>query len=82
MQLIQYSLGDVTFDHEDLKKNKNLKDLLECFKEAHHKNKTPENIDENLKKGYELINIKRLKTEPPDLLEEAFKVYDGGDEQQ
>ena len=44
LQLIQYSLGDVNFDHEDFKKNKNLKDVLEFFKEAHHKNKTPENI--------------------------------------
>ena len=80
LQLIQYSLGDVKFDHQDFKKNKNLKDVLEFFKEAHHKNKIPENIDENLKKGYELVNIERLKKEQPELLEEAFKVYYGGDE--
>ena len=68
LRLIQYSLGDVDFDHPDLKENEKLKQWIEFFKSAHEKEATPPSVDESVKKAYDMIRVDTLKTQHPELL--------------
>jgi len=79
IELIQYSLGDVNLQNEDLLKNKPLHDTLRFFKNAANETKVPEDIDEILKRAYELVNVEYLKINKPELYqlsEDFFEQYD------
>ena len=65
--------------HEDVK-NKHLKAVLEFFNNAHNKDDIPEDINETLKKGYELINLKNITQYQPGLLVEAMEAFQGSQE--
>ncbi len=68
LRLIQYSLGDATLDHKELKENDSLKEWIEFFKSAHEKQSLPESITEPVKKAYDMIRVDVLKKERPELL--------------
>jgi predicted transposase/invertase (TIGR01784 family) len=75
MRLIQYSLGDVDFNHKDLKENDRLKQWIEFFKSAHEKETMPPSIDEPVKKAYEMIRVNTLKEKHPDLLKASDEFF-------
>ena len=75
MRLIQYSLGDVDFNHEDLKQNDRLRQWIEFFKSAHEKESMPPSIDEPVKKAYEMIRVDTLKKSHPDLLKASDEFF-------
>lgn len=75
LRLIQYSLGDVDFDHPDLKENKQLKQWIEFFKSAHEKESMPPSIDNSVRKAYEMIRVDTLKKEHPDLLKASDEFF-------
>lgn len=75
LRLIQYSLGDVDFNHPDLKENKQLKQWIEFFKSAHEKEAVPPSIDESVRKAYEMIKVDTLKKEHPDLLKASDEFF-------
>jgi len=70
LELIQYSLGDVNLDDEEIKNNKNLKDWLDYFKNAHIKDKIPDDVSNGLKKAYERIMIEKM----PDDIKKGYTV--------
>ncbi|HYD90256.1 MAG TPA: Rpn family recombination-promoting nuclease/putative transposase, partial [Flavobacterium sp.] len=63
VELIQYSLGDIKWNDEKIRDNKNLKDWLEYFKDAHTKEKIPEDVSAPLKKAYEKIMFDKIPDE-------------------
>ena len=75
MRLIQYSLGDVDFNHEDLKQNDRLRQWIEFFKSAHEKESLPPSIDEPVKRAYEMIRVDTLKKSHPDLLKASDEFF-------
>jgi hypothetical protein len=75
MRLIQYSLGDVDFNHEDLKQNDRLRQWIEFFKSAHEKESMPPSIDDTVKKAYEMIRVDTLKKSHPDLLKASDEFF-------
>ena len=54
LQLIQYSLGNVRGDEEELKENKDLKDWLDYYRNAQNLKEIPEGLSPGLHKAYEL----------------------------
>lgn len=62
IQLIQYALGD-NYSEDLTQNNKNLRDWLDLFKNAHNKREVPEGISSSLKKAYERITIKTMPLE-------------------
>jgi predicted transposase/invertase (TIGR01784 family) len=75
LRLIQYSLGDVDLNHEDLKGNAPLRQWIEFFKSAHEKDSPPPSIDEPVKKAYEMIRVDTLKQKHPDLLKASDEFF-------
>lgn len=75
MQLIQYSLGDVNLDDEELLKNKPLHDTLRFFKNASEEIDVPADIDPELKTGYELVKVDYLKHKHPEFLEQIEDLF-------
>jgi predicted transposase/invertase (TIGR01784 family) len=75
MRLIQYSLGDVDFNHEDLKDNDRLRQWIEFFKSAHEKESMPTSIYEPVEKAYEMIRLDTLKKKHPDLLKASEEFF-------
>lgn len=75
LRLIQYSLGDVDLDHEDLRENKPLKQWIEFFKSAHEQQETPPSVDESVRKAYQMIRVDTLKKEHPDLLKASDEFF-------
>jgi predicted transposase/invertase (TIGR01784 family) len=76
LRLIQYSLGDVDLDHEDLRENKPLKQWIEFFKSAHEQQETPSSVEESVKKAYQMIRVDTLKQEHPELLKASEDYFD------
>lgn len=75
LRLIQYSLGDVDFNHPDLKENEHLRQWIEFFKSAHEKESMPPTIDDSVRKAYEMIRVDTLKKEHPDLLKASDEFF-------
>ncbi len=75
LRLIQYSLGDVDFNHPDLKENDHLRQWIEFFKSAHEKESLPPSIDDSVRKAYEMIRVDTLKKVHPDLLKASDEFF-------
>ena len=75
LRLIQYSLGDVDLDHEDLRENRPLKQWIEFFKAAHDQQEIPPSVDEPVRKAYQMIRVDTLKKEYPELLKASDEFF-------
>ncbi|ARN85189.1 Rpn family recombination-promoting nuclease/putative transposase [Candidatus Nucleicultrix amoebiphila] len=62
IQLIQYALGD-NYSEDLTQNNKNLRDWLDLFKNAHNKREIPEDVSTFLRKAYQQITIKTMPLE-------------------
>ncbi len=75
IQLFQYSLGDISWDDEDVKNNKNLKDWLQYFKSSYQMTEIPADISEPLKKAYERTQIDKMPKDIRDLYDKEDRLF-------
>lgn len=76
MELIQYSLGNTTLEEDFLQRNKDLRDWIDYFKNAHKKDSIPEGASEALKKAYEAIEIRNMSKDMKEQYEKEKLDFD------